>query len=183
MTVPLIGIAMGLAEFAPVIARWLSGRKAESVAAQVVEIAKRITHTTDPTKALSMLSGNGLLVSDFQREVLKMEAEMELALLEDRTRARERDLAFVRAGRANRRADLMIIAAAGGLVLCLLSLAFYSSVLPGEAVGIISTVAGIFGGCLKDAFAFEFGSSRGSKMKDSTVASMLDRLGSADPPG
>jgi hypothetical protein len=47
--------------------------------------------------------------------------------------------------------------------------------LPGEAVGIISTVAGIFGACLKDAYAFEFGSSRGSKEKDSTVAAMLGR--------
>lgn len=177
MAFPLIGIALGLAEFAPIIARWLCGRKAESVATQVIEIAKKITQTDNPTQVVKALSENSSLVSEFQREILKMEADMELSLLEDRQLARERDIAFVKAGRANRRADLMVISAAMGLVLCLLSLAFYSEVLPGEAVGIISTIAGIFGGCLKDAFAFEFGSSRGSKMKDSTVASMLDRLG------
>jgi hypothetical protein len=98
-------------------------------------------------------------------------------MLQDRQQARERDIEILRAGHANRRADLMVVSAALGLILCLLSLAFYSDVLPGEAVGIISTIAGIFGGCLKDAFAFEFGSSRGSKMKDSTVASVLERLG------
>jgi len=69
----------------------------------------------------------------------------------------------------------MVVSAAMGLVMCLASLAFYSEALPGEAVGIISTVAGIFGACLKDAYAFEFGSSRGSKEKDSTVAAMLGR--------
>jgi len=41
--------------------------------------------------------------------------------------------------------------------------------------GIISTVAGIFGACLKDAYAFEFGSSRGSKEKDMTVASLVEK--------
>jgi hypothetical protein len=63
----------------------------------------------------------------------------------------------------------MVIAAALGLVLCLLSLVAYQGDLPGEAVGIISTIAGIFGACLKDAYAFEFGSSRGSKNKDLAV--------------
>jgi hypothetical protein len=62
-----------------------------------------------------------------------------------------------------------------GLILCLLSLAYFAQDLPGEAVGILSTIAGIFGSCLKDAYAFEFGSSRGSKEKDSTVAALLDR--------
>jgi hypothetical protein len=70
----------------------------------------------------------------------------------------------------------MVFSAAFGLVMCLFSLAFYSDVLPGEAVGIISTIAGIFGSCLKDAYSFEFGSSRGSKIKDTTVASALDHL-------
>lgn len=178
MALPLIALALGFAEFAPVIARWLSGHKAETVAAQVVDIAKKITQQNNPLDAMHALSENGLLVSNFQHEILKMEAEVELSLLEDRQMARERDLAFLKAGRANRRADLMVVSAAAGLCLCLLSLAFYSDVLPGEAVGIISTIAGIFGGCLKDAFAFEFGSSRGSKIKDSTVASMLERMGS-----
>jgi hypothetical protein len=54
-------------------------------------------------------------------------------------------------------------------MICLGSLAFFKETLPGEAVGIISTIAGIFGSCLKDAYAFEFGSSRGSKAKDAAV--------------
>ncbi|MDR0633087.1 MAG: hypothetical protein LBF84_03025 [Holosporales bacterium] len=176
MAVPLMAAAIGLAEFAPIIARWLSGRKAEFVASNVVEIAKKITKTLEPGDAINALKGNCLLVSDFQKEILRMETDMEIALLEDRQNARERDIELIRAGQANRRADLMVFSAALGLVMCLFSLAFYSDILPGEAVGIISTIAGIFGSCLKDAYSFEFGSSRGSKMKDTTVASALERL-------
>ena len=97
---------------------------------------------------------------------------MELTYMKDRQDARWRDVAMTQAGRRNFRADIMVISAACGLVLCLVSLGHYSEELPGEAVGIISTIAGIFGACLKDAYAFEFGSSRGSKEKD---AALLDR--------
>jgi hypothetical protein len=178
MTVPFITAALSFVEFAPTLVKWISGNKsAERIAAQVVDIAKRVTQCASADEALQRMRGNVALASDFQHEILKFETEWEVSLLEDRQAARERDVSLLKAGHANKRADLMVVAAATGLILCLLSLAFYSDVLPGEAVGIISTIAGIFGGCLKDAFAFEFGSSRGSRVKDSTVASMLERVG------
>jgi hypothetical protein len=107
--------------------------------------------------------------------MIEIDARLQLAMLEDRQNARNRDVAFVQSGRRNSRADIMVISAAIGLITCLGSLAFYAQHLPGEATGIISTIAGIFGACLKDAYAFEFGSSRGSKEKDSTVAAMIER--------
>ena len=73
-------------------------------------------------------------------------------------------------GGTNRRADIMVIGAVVGLIACLLVLILFRKDIPGEVVGIISTIAGIFGACLKDAFSFEFGSSRGSKEKDSILA-------------
>jgi hypothetical protein len=48
--------------------------------------------------------------------------------------------------------------------------------LSGEVIGIVSTIAGIFGSCLKDAYAFEFGSSRGSKEKENHLIEMLGDL-------
>ncbi|MDR1907940.1 MAG: hypothetical protein LBQ43_03715 [Holosporales bacterium] len=178
MAIPFITTALSFVEFAPTLVKWLSGSKStERVAAEVLDIAKKVTSSSSPEDALTRLRENNAFANDFRREILKSETEWEISLLEDRQLARERDLEILKAGHANRRADLMVVSAALGLVLCLLSLAFYSDVLPGEAVGIISTIAGIFGGCLKDAFAFEFGSSRGSRVKDSTVASMLERIG------
>ncbi|MDR3156051.1 MAG: hypothetical protein LBT90_03045 [Holosporaceae bacterium] len=73
----------------------------------------------------------------------------------------------------NKRLNIMILGAAAGLIVCMLMLSLYQGELPGEVVGIISTVSGIFGSCLKDAYSFEFGSSRGSKDKDDKISSSI----------
>jgi hypothetical protein len=73
----------------------------------------------------------------------------------------------------NKRQNIMVISAAAGLIVCLLILTSYKRDLPGEVVGIISTISGIFGACLKDAYSFEFGSSRGSKDKDDRFSSTI----------
>jgi hypothetical protein len=176
MAFSFVTAALSFVEFAPTLIKWLNGRHPEKIAEQVVNIAQKITQSSSADDAVKRLREDYSVVNEFQKEILKKEIEWEISLLEDRQLARERDLAILKTGHANKRADMMVISAALGLVLCLFSLAFYSDVLPGEAVGIISTIAGIFGGCLKDAFAFEFGSSRGSRVKDSTVASILDRI-------
>jgi hypothetical protein len=175
MAFPVIAAALGLAGFAPIIARWLGGDQAQEVAGKVVDIAQKVTRTLDPVEAIRRLQDNTDMVSEFQKAIIQVEAEIELAVMKDRQDARLRDVALVNAGRSNVRADVMVIAAAIGLILCLASLAYFSEELPGEAVGIISTIAGIFGACLKDAYTFEFGSSRGSKEKDDTVAALMER--------
>lgn len=175
MAGPAIAAAFGLAQFIPSIARWLAGEKAEQVAENVLDIAKRITGLEDSSGMIRLLLEQPELVVEFQKAVLNLEAEMELSTMQDRQDARARDMAIINAGRNNTRADIMVISAAGGLISCLVSLAYYSEYLPGEAVGIISTVAGIFGSCLKDAYAFEFGSSRESKIKDTTMAALFER--------
>lgn len=177
MAFHILTAALSLAHFAPLIARWLGGSDAPTVATKVVEIAQKITGTSEPLQAIQRLEEDANLVKDFQRVLSQQEAEMEIAYLKDRQDARLRDMSLAHAGRLNRRADIMVIAAAVGLILCLAFLGYYSTQLPGEAVGIISTIAGIFGACLKDAYTFEFGSSRGSKEKDSTVATLLERKG------
>jgi len=176
MTFPLIAAALALAEFSPPIARWLSGPKAQDVAQTVVDTAKHITGGTDTQEISHLLQENTKMVADFQRAMLQLESDLERTQLQDRQDARTRDVALrqVNVGR-NTRADIMVLSAALGLVFCLCSLAYYSTELPGEAVGIISTIAGIFGACLKDAYAFEFGSSRGSKDKDLTMATLLKK--------
>lgn len=99
----------------------------------------------------------------------EIEKEREANRLADVQSARARDVELRKAGHDNRRADVMVIGVVIGLITCLAVLIFFRKDIPGEAVGIISTIAGIFGSCLKDAFAFEFGSSRGSKEKDEVL--------------
>ncbi len=174
MAIPLLAAAIGLAQFAPTISRWIGGKRAEEMAQKVVDIANNVTDSLDPETAIQKLSENQKMLFEFQKSVIELDARYTEMEYQDRQDARNRDIALLKYGNRNHRADIMVIAAALGLVLCLMSLAYYSGELPGEAVGIISTIAGIFGACLKDAYAFEFGSSRGSKDKDSTVATLLD---------
>ena len=175
MAFPIIAAALGLAEFVPTIARWLGGDKAHDIAAKVVETAKKVTGKHDPVEAIKAMHENTKLVAEFQKAVMEIEAELELAYIQDRQDARARDVALAEAGRTNVRADVMVVSAALGLIFCLCSLGYYSESMPGEAVGIISTIAGIFGACLKDAYTFEFGSSRGSRVKDAAMAAVLER--------
>jgi hypothetical protein len=65
-----------------------------------------------------------------------------------------------------------VLAVVTGLIACLIVMVQYKQQMPGEVVGILSTIAGIFGACLKDYFAFEFGSSRSSQVKDETIANL-----------
>lgn len=71
---------------------------------------------------------------------------------------------------SNTRANVLALGAVAVLVACVVVLVFFKGQIPGEAVGVISTVAGIAGACLRDAFQFEFGSSRGSRDKDALLA-------------
>jgi hypothetical protein len=178
MALPLVAVALGLSQFVPTIARLLNGddkQKSDSLANKVVDLAKKITEVDDPVQSINLLHNNVKLVLEFQKEFQKIESELDTSFLQDKSKARDRDIAIAQFGRKNTRADIMVFAAALGLVMCLVSLAYYAKNLSGEAVGIISTVAGIFGSCLKDAYAFEFGSSRGSKEKDVTVAGLLQK--------
>lgn len=164
---------LSMAEFAPRILNMFQSEKgikssSLGLAEGIVNIAQRLTGQVEFDKMVSVLKNNPELIVDFQQSILDLEREVLSAEVEDRRHARDRDIALIAAGQSNRRADIMVVASAMGLVLCLLSLGFYHKVLPGEAIGIISTVSGIFGACLKDAYAFEFGSSRGSKNKDIT---------------
>ncbi|OJX13203.1 MAG: hypothetical protein BGO77_08515 [Caedibacter sp. 37-49] len=179
MPLPLSATAMVLAEMAPAIARWFtqsddSLASTQMVAAKVVDLAKKVSGSKEANEAVKKLQEDPSLLLTFQKMIAKLDHDMERAFLQDRGGARQRDSALAAAGQYNYRADIMVFAAALGLIACLVALGFYQAELPGEAVGIISTIAGIFGACLKDAYAFEFGSSRGSKAKD--FAFMIEKM-------
>ena len=162
----IISTAIGLMEFAPMIAKLVSGDSAKDIAQEIVGKAKKLAGSDKLDSIKEAFRNNPKILAQFQKDMYLMRVRLDQGYLEDRQNARARDLEFIRLRRRNFRADTMVLCAALGLVSCLLSLSFFQATLPGEAVGIISTVAGIFGSCLKDAYSFEFGSSRGSKEKD-----------------
>jgi len=164
-----ISIAMGLAQFAPQVIKWLSGsEKAADAAGKVVQIAEVVTGRQGP-EAIEALKADPALVFQFRQAVMANEIELDKAYLADRADARKRDVAIVQAGRYNWRGDLLALLAVGGLVLCVWFVA-RDTEMPERAVNAIMFVAGVLAAAVRDVYNFEFGSSRGSKSKDDVIA-------------
>jgi hypothetical protein len=173
-----ISIALGLAQFAPSLMRYFgAGQESLEVATKVVSIAQNITGATTPEAVGAAMQANPELAQAFRLAVLATDKDLEIAYLGDRQDARKRDVALAQAGHVNRRADLMVLFDVIGLVACLVVLSLFRKDIPGEVVGLLSTIAGIFGLCLRDAHQFEFGTSRGSRDKDATIANLTGRPG------
>lgn len=161
-----VTMALGLLEFAPVIAKLVGGNDSGAVAEKIVETAQSLTGAQDINQMRNTFRNSPDTQMQFQREIDSL-------MMQDRANARQRDSALFQAGRRNFRGDIMVLSALLGLLGCLAALTIFKMSLSGEVIGIVSTIAGIFGSCLKDAYAFEFGSSRGSKEKESHLIDLL----------
>lgn len=173
---PILQLALALGQFAPSILRFFgAGEKPIAVAEKVTQIAQTVTGAQSPEQALEALRQNAQLAQQFNLAVLAADTDLEKAYLADRGDARARDVEVRKLNNGNNsRADVMILGAVVGLLACLGTLAFFRREMPGEVVGIVSTISGIFGACLRDAFQFEFGSSRGSREKDELLARQVN---------
>jgi hypothetical protein len=101
-------------------------------------------------------------------EKAKQDLEAFKEEVKDRDSARNRDAWYVRMGRHNWRADIMVLIAA----LAVAGLVYLVWSTPGinEYVkGIVTLVLGRFLGYLDNIYSFEFGTTRGSKDKDDTI--------------
>lgn len=148
--------------------------------------------TGDPVKDEAALAGvlAGDITPEIRAKIIEADTALKLAAMQfadkdkdrqldelkstlaDVQNARARDAEFIKAGKANERANWMVVMDVVGLLACLAVLTFFRQNLPGEVVGLLSTIAGIFGLCLRDAHQFEFGSSRGSKEAQATIATI-----------
>jgi hypothetical protein len=165
-----LSLGMALAQFAPSLIKLFTGSdKAAEVAGKVAEIAKTVTGADTGEAALEAIKADPNKVLEFRQAVAGQQADLERAYLAGVQSARTRDVELHKAGFNNRRADVMVALDVAGLIACLIVLVFFRASLPGEVVGILSTIAGIFGACLRDAHQFEFGSSRSSQAKDDTI--------------
>lgn len=170
-----ITIAMGLAQFAPMLIKWITGSdKAGEAAGKVVDIATTITGAKTPQEALEVIKSNAEMQLQFRTKIAEQENELDLAFLVDRQSARTRDVAFVQAGRYNARADILAFLAVGGLVACVYYVARDAD-LPERAVNAIMFVAGVLASAVRDVYGFEFGSSRSSQAKDNTIDKLVGK--------
>lgn len=169
-------ISLGLAlasQFAPAVMKYFTNSDtAGTVAQQVIGIAQTVTGTGTPEAAHAALTADPALALEFQVKAMANETDLQRMYLGDTQGARNRDVELAKLGRRNVRADLMVLLDVVGLIACLIVLCFFREKIPGEAIGLISTIAATFGLCLRDAHQFEFGSSRSSQVKDATISNL-----------
>lgn len=159
-----ISIALGLARFVPLAAKWLIGEKAGEAAQEVLNIAEKVTGRTG-TDAEKALAADPALQLEFKKAVLANEASLDGLYLKDRQDARARDVELKKNGYKNKRADFMI-AVVGVALVVVVVLLWHNPDIPSGIVAIFNMMVGACLKMLGDAFNFEFGSSRGSKEKD-----------------
>lgn len=95
----------------------------------------------------------------------------------DKASARERDSVFIRMGKHNYRADAMFILAI--VVICSLVWVVWKDPSINEYVkGIFTLVLGRFLGYLDNIYNFEFGTTRSSRTKDTTIEKLSSGGGS-----
>jgi hypothetical protein len=91
-----ISIALGLAQLAPVIAKWIGGDKAEEGARKAVEIAETVTGRKGPD-AIEALKADPNLLLQYQTKVIDAETERQKNLLADTQNARNQTIELAKA--------------------------------------------------------------------------------------
>lgn len=179
----LIPTAISLADaFFPMLATKLGGERAGEVADQVVDVATRVAGLPKDASAkeiIASLGENPEAMEQVRYEFAMLDQQEHERILEDRASARKYQIAVGADGR--RRGNIMLICVAGGLASCIIAAIRIARVgNEGEyttaMIALITTVAGALLKMLSDAFAFEFGSSRGSKEKDDQLSAFREAL-------
>lgn len=171
MPLPLIPIALALAEFAPSLLRYFGvGQSSANVIEKVIDVAKFVTGAESPEQALAMLEANTERQYQFKLAILAQDAALESMYLDDVKSARLRDVEFTKAGTRNYRADTMYFLAVA--VIASLVWAVLASDMDEYGKGIITLVLGRFLGYLDNIYNFEFGTTRANKVKDDTISSL-----------
>lgn len=170
MPLPLIPIALQLAGMVgPKLVEMVAGGKAGKVAGEVAAIAKTVTGATSPEEALATLQTSDEFRQEFRMAVLEQEEKLEWLYLEDRQDARKRDVELRRVQGSNYRGDVLAFAAIAGLIVLTWSMVFVE-IPDGPARDVLLLLSGALITVVKDVYAFEFGSSRGSKDKDKLLS-------------
>ncbi len=167
-----ITIAMGLANFAPQILKWVTGSdKAEAAATAVVDIAKKVTGLDKGDEAVEAVKASPELALQFRLAVMNNSSDLDKAYLADVADARKRSTLLAQAGMKNWRPDVMFIlaiAVTSGLVW----LIWKDPSINEYVKGIFTLVLGRFLGYLDNIYNFEFGSTRSNKQKDETIQNL-----------
>lgn len=125
----------------------------------------------DPEKAAAAKLELAKLEQTGELARMANETETVKAFLADTQSARQRDVAFLQAGKKNFRGDVLAYSAIGALITCILALFFFD--VPNSSRDLLLVTLGALVAIVKDVYGFEFGSSKDSQRNAQAVSDML----------
>lgn len=167
-----ISAAMALAQFVPTIIKWLTGSdKAEAVANDVVEVAKKVTGTDTSDAALIAIQADPQKALEFRKAVMDNALEYDRIYLADVQNARGMQVAAL--GQDDLFSKRFIYYFAS--VWSLFSMGYFSVVtfatLPAAGQRVADTILGVLiTSVLGSMIAYFYGSTKGSAEKTRIIA-------------
>lgn len=176
---PLVLTAISLAaKFAPEVIRHLTGSdQSAEVAQTVIDTARAVTGLQDPVEIEAALSANAEAARQFKEKVMEYEKELEAMHLADVQSARERDVKLAQVGIRNTRANWMLFTTVTGIVAAVWVMVNFNLSADTAIGGVLIFLIGKLTGNWEAAFAFEFGTTRSSKEKDTTISKLTGGKG------
>jgi hypothetical protein len=187
-----IGIVAGLLggvlpDFLQLLGPHAAGPQGQAVANAVVQVVSAATGQANPTSA-NIIGLDPAAQADLKVKLAEIYAQAQAneradqaaqraneldtlrAEFADVASARARDVALKAAGGHNYQANMMLTIACTVLLACVVAAA--TGRMNDIALGMIVSLAGVMAACFRDAFNFEFGSSRQAQFSGQTVAGL-----------
>lgn len=168
-----ITIALGLGQFVPAIAKWITGSdKAAEVAEQVIGIAETVTGKYGADVIGSIKADPALLIQ-FKERVLERETELDRLAYGDMANARHmQEVALQQEDKLAKR-FVYYLAGFWSVFSCLYIVVITVVNIPETSIRFVDTILGfLLGTVVATIIQFFLGSSVGSKSKD-TLAELL----------
>lgn len=169
MAIP--AVALALINMAPALLRLFGKNAPAEIADKAVSVAKIITGTDTPEKAVEVLQADPAKMLEYQNAVEERALNWAKLYIEDTQNARIRDVELAKAGFKNTRANWLAASAYATVIICLWVVLMQSD-LNEYAKGIITLILGRALGWVEQIFSFEFGTTKSSKQKDDTIQSL-----------
>ena len=170
-----ISIAMGLAQFAPSIIKWVTGNeKAAEAAEAVVDVAKKVTGKEDGDSALAAITADPSLMVEFRNHLLDVEADLDKAYLADVKDARAMQVEALHQDDLFSKRFAYYFASAWSIFSMLYFMLVTFVDVPEKSQRLADTILGfLLGTAIASIFGWMFGTTVRSSKKDETISALV----------
>ena len=163
-----ITIALGLAQYAPSLIKWLTGNdKAENVAKTVVDVASKVAGKPD-AEALAAIQADAKLQREFADRIADRQQELEKAYLADVDSARKMQVAALQQDDVFSKRFIYYFSAAWSLFAMIYMMAVtFGNVVSKDNANIITGF--LLGTAVSSIFAFFYGNTKKSQERSDAI--------------